>query len=148
MSIEGFTCLLVFKNLFSFGLTFKGFDWMIEANNNQKVFNIIGSVQLGICALTIPMCTSSSSTFPILKHSSIALLGPLFHRIMCDSPHGNSFLIAISDIFGKRNRSFWYRHNIFFKASDWAADRLSFWEWKKGSGNARDEDGKETSTAS
>ena len=31
MSIEGFTCLLVFKNVFSFALTFKGFEWIVEA---------------------------------------------------------------------------------------------------------------------
>jgi hypothetical protein len=55
MSIEGFTCLLVFKNLFSFGLTFKGFEWII-GSEIKPVFVALGSVQVGICALTIPMC--------------------------------------------------------------------------------------------
>lgn len=32
-----------------------------------------------------------------------------------------------TDILGKKNRSFWYRHNVFFKATDWVADRLTFW---------------------
>lgn len=57
MSIEGFTCLLVFKNVFSFGLTFKGFDWLVESGDTKHMFVALGSVQVAICALTIPMCT-------------------------------------------------------------------------------------------
>ncbi|KAF2033833.1 MFS transporter-like protein [Setomelanomma holmii] len=90
MSIEGFTCLLVFKNVFSFALTFKGFDWIVEAGRRgggvKSVFVAVGSVQVGICALTVPMY-----------------------------------------ILGKKNRSFFYRHNIFFKTTDWIADKLTFW---------------------
>jgi hypothetical protein len=65
MSIESFTCLLVFKNLFSFGLTFKGFDWIVDAGRRsgggggggiKSLFVAVGSVQVAICALTIPMC--------------------------------------------------------------------------------------------
>lgn len=55
MSVEGFTCQLVFKNLFSFGLTFKGFDWIV-AGHIKPVFIALGSVQVGICMLTVPMC--------------------------------------------------------------------------------------------
>ncbi|KAF2280732.1 MFS transporter-like protein [Westerdykella ornata] len=85
MSIEGFTCLLVFKNIFSFALTFKGFDWIV-AGQIKPVFMAVASVQVGVCALTIPMY-----------------------------------------IFGKKNRSFFWRHNVFFKVTDWIADRLTFW---------------------
>ncbi|KAF1929683.1 MFS general substrate transporter [Didymella exigua CBS 183.55] len=81
MSIEGFTCLLVFKNIFSFGLTFKGFDWLVESGDTKHMFVALGSVQVAICALTIPMY-----------------------------------------VFGKRSRSFFHRHNVFFKATDWIAD--------------------------
>jgi hypothetical protein len=56
MSIEGFTCLLVFKNVFSFGLTFKGFDWLVKSGNTKHMFVALGSVQVAVCALTIPMC--------------------------------------------------------------------------------------------
>ncbi|PVH95713.1 MFS general substrate transporter [Periconia macrospinosa] len=56
MSVEAFTCLLVFKNIFSFGLTFKGFDWIV-AGGIRPVFIYIASVQVAICALTIPMLT-------------------------------------------------------------------------------------------
>ncbi|KAF2749747.1 MFS transporter-like protein [Sporormia fimetaria CBS 119925] len=88
MSIEGFTCLLVFKNLFSFGLTFKGFDWIVSSDI-KPVFMILGSIQVGICALTIPMY-----------------------------------------IFGKKNRSFFHRHNVFFKVTDAVADTIMFWRPK------------------
>ncbi|KAJ4340446.1 hypothetical protein N0V87_002430 [Didymella glomerata] len=81
MSIEGFTCLLVFKNVFSFGLTFKGFDWLVKSGNTKHMFVALGSVQVAVCALTIPMY-----------------------------------------IFGKKNRSFFHRHNVFFKATDWIAN--------------------------
>lgn len=58
MSVEGFTCLLVFKNLFSFGLTFKGFDWLVQSSSTKNMFIALGSVQIGICALTVPLCKS------------------------------------------------------------------------------------------
>jgi len=67
MSIEAFTCLLVFKNVFSFALTFKGFDWVVEAGRRSGVgggggiktlFIAVGSAQVAVCALTIPMCKS------------------------------------------------------------------------------------------
>ncbi|KAF2876293.1 MFS transporter-like protein [Massariosphaeria phaeospora] len=85
MSVEGFTCLLVFKNLFSFGLTFKGFDWIVSGHI-VPVFNSIASVQVAVCLLTVPMY-----------------------------------------VFGKRNRSFFYRHNVFFALTDWIADKVTFW---------------------
>ncbi|RYO26301.1 hypothetical protein AA0111_g8209 [Alternaria arborescens] len=95
ISIEAFTCLLVFKNIFSFALTFKGFDWIVDAGRKsgqgggggiKDLFVVVGSVQVAICALTIPMY-----------------------------------------IFGKKNRSFFHRYNIFFAITDWVADKLTFW---------------------
>ncbi|KAF1941881.1 MFS transporter-like protein [Clathrospora elynae] len=86
MSVEAFTCLLVFKNVFSFALTFKGFDWIVQAGSIKQVFVAVGCAQIAVCALTIPMY-----------------------------------------IFGKKNRSFFHRHNVFFNASDWIADKLVFW---------------------
>lgn len=87
LSIEAFTCNLVFKNLFSFALTFKGFDWLVKAGSIKTVFVAVGIAQIAVCALTIPMY-----------------------------------------IFGKKNRSFFHRHNIFFQLSDWVAARLTFWK--------------------
>ncbi|KAJ4301180.1 hypothetical protein N0V90_003270 [Kalmusia sp. IMI 367209] len=82
MSVEGFTCLLVFKNIFSFALTFKGFEWIVSGHI-KPVFIAIASVQVGICMLTVPMY-----------------------------------------IFGKKSRSFFHRHNIYFKLTDAIADKI------------------------
>ncbi len=65
MSIEGFTCLLVFKNIFAFSLTFKGFDWLQHVGSVRGVFIIVASVQVVICALTIPMCKSPPPADPM-----------------------------------------------------------------------------------
>jgi hypothetical protein len=55
LAVEAFTCLLVFKNIFSFGLTWSGFGWL---NNSgiKTVFYAVGSVQVGVCCLTVLMC--------------------------------------------------------------------------------------------
>ena len=61
LAIEGFTCMIIFKNLFSFGLTLRAFDWLVATNTKATpLFNIIASVQLVVCLLSIPMCTSLS----------------------------------------------------------------------------------------
>ncbi|KAI0124661.1 major facilitator superfamily transporter [Xylariales sp. AK1849] len=70
LAVEGFTCLIIFKNMFSFGLTFKAYEWLVRGGIEQT-FLALASVQLVICLLSIPMY-----------------------------------------IFGKRNRSFFYRHDI------------------------------------
>ncbi|KAK6340722.1 hypothetical protein TWF696_009046 [Orbilia brochopaga] len=70
IAIEAFTCLLMFKNFFSYGLTYKAFDWL-QILGRPKMFTILGSVQVFVCLLTVPMY-----------------------------------------VFGKRNRSFFKRHDI------------------------------------
>ncbi|OCK73837.1 MFS transporter-like protein [Lepidopterella palustris CBS 459.81] len=86
ISVEAFTCLLVFKNIFSFGLTWSSYNWLV-VHGIKPVFMAIASVQVVICLLSVPMY-----------------------------------------IFGKKNRSFIARHNIFFRVSDKVADTLTFWE--------------------
>lgn len=54
IAVEGFTCLLIFKNIFSFGLTFSGYDWLVQGGI-KPVFIAISSVQVVICCLTILM---------------------------------------------------------------------------------------------
>ncbi len=72
IAVEAFTCLLIFKNMFSFVLTYYAYDWIIVGQGSvRKVFIIIGSIQVGICLLSVPMY-----------------------------------------IFGKRNRSFFYRYDL------------------------------------
>lgn len=55
IAVEAFTCLLIFKNMFSFGLTWSAYNWLITAGIS-KSFYIIASVQVGVCLLSIPMC--------------------------------------------------------------------------------------------
>ncbi|KAL2159444.1 hypothetical protein VTH06DRAFT_2449 [Thermothelomyces fergusii] len=56
LSIEGFTCMIIFKNIFSFALTFKAFDWLVASNTKaEPLFNIIASIQLVVCVLSIPL---------------------------------------------------------------------------------------------
>ena len=55
IAIEAFTCLLIFKNIFSFGIALKAFDWLL-ASGIRKIFMVIASIQVVICLLTIPMC--------------------------------------------------------------------------------------------
>jgi MFS family permease len=67
IAVEGFTCLLVFKNIFSFGLTYSGYDWLVS-KGIKPVFVAISSVQVGVCCLTVLMCKSSLlSTTPTLQ---------------------------------------------------------------------------------
>lgn len=70
LAVEAFTCLLIFKNMFSFVLTYYAYNWLVAAGV-VKTFNIIASIQVGVCLLSIPMY-----------------------------------------VFGKRNRSFFHRHDI------------------------------------
>lgn len=58
--MEGFTCLIIFKNMFSFGLTFKAYDWIV-AGGIKETFMVLASVQVVICLLSIPMCRYSSN---------------------------------------------------------------------------------------
>ncbi|KAI4596241.1 hypothetical protein KJ359_005748 [Pestalotiopsis sp. 9143b] len=54
LAVEGFTCLIIFKNMFSFGLTFKAYDWLVEGGI-KETFIALASVQVVICLLSIPM---------------------------------------------------------------------------------------------
>ncbi|KYK56897.1 Major facilitator superfamily domain, general substrate transporter [Drechmeria coniospora] len=54
MTVEGFTLMIIFKNIFSFILTWYAYDWLIQSGI-KFVFIIISSVQVGVCLLSIPM---------------------------------------------------------------------------------------------
>lgn len=88
IAVEAFTCLLVFKNIFSFILTFFAYDWLVVKGGSREPFIAIGSIQVGVCLLAVPMCK-----YP-----------PVLVRVVID-------LFSL-DIFGKRNRSFFARHDI------------------------------------
>ncbi|KAJ5235951.1 hypothetical protein N7489_006042 [Penicillium chrysogenum] len=54
MAIEAFTCMLVFKNMFSFVLTFFAYTWFAHGGIKHTM-TVIGSIQVGICLLSVPM---------------------------------------------------------------------------------------------
>lgn len=49
--------MLIFKNMFSFVLTFYAYEWF-KYGGVKHTMIVIGSIQAGICALSIPMCKS------------------------------------------------------------------------------------------
>ncbi|KAI9800557.1 MAG: hypothetical protein M1833_003215 [Piccolia ochrophora] len=67
ISVEAFTCLLMFKNFFSFGLTWSAYEWIVR-NGITETFNAIASVQIVVCVLSIPMCE-----FPALDQFLLGL---------------------------------------------------------------------------
>jgi len=49
--------MIVFKNLFSFALTFKAFDWLNQnMSRGTPIFNALGAVQIVASLLSIPLC--------------------------------------------------------------------------------------------
>ena len=58
IAVEAFTCLLIFKNFFSFVITFYAFDWVTQSDI-RNAFIAIGTVQVAVCLLSIPMCKIS-----------------------------------------------------------------------------------------
>lgn len=47
--------MIIFKNFFSFALTFKAYDWIIYGGIRPTLL-AISSIQVGVCLLSIPMC--------------------------------------------------------------------------------------------
>jgi hypothetical protein len=84
-AIEAFTCMMFFKNIFSFALTWKGYDWLVQSGSIKPIFVAIGSVQVGVCLLTVPLCKFF-----------------LWRRIRLTS----------ADFFGKRIRYFMSQHDM------------------------------------
>ena len=76
IAVEAFTCLLIFKNIFSFGLTWGAYDWLLSAGI-LKTFLIIASIQVAICLLSIPMCKAPHSHLTYRISTGKCLLGNL-----------------------------------------------------------------------
>ncbi|KAF2671497.1 MFS transporter [Microthyrium microscopicum] len=75
IAIEAFTCMMVFKNVFSFGLTFSGYDWL-AATGIKPIFIAIASVQVGVCLLTIPLYIFGKRNRAFLaKHDILKAIG-------------------------------------------------------------------------
>ncbi|KAK5990545.1 putative MFS-type transporter [Cladobotryum mycophilum] len=54
LTVEGFTLMIIFKNIFSFILTFFAYDWLINGGI-EKTMTIISIIQVVVCVLSIPM---------------------------------------------------------------------------------------------
>jgi hypothetical protein len=52
--------MIIFKNIFSFGLTFSAYDWIISTNF-KNVMIPIASIQVAICLLSVPLCEWSQN---------------------------------------------------------------------------------------
>ena len=91
IAVEAFTCMLIFKNIFSFGLTWSGFGWLEHSGKEgvKNVFVAISSVQVVICCTTILLC-----------------------EFIFVNERPNCILTMPADVFGKKNRSFFTRHDI------------------------------------
>lgn len=59
MTIEAFTVMIIFKNFFSFALTFYAYDWIINGGIRPTLL-AISSIQVVVCLTSIPMCKNSS----------------------------------------------------------------------------------------
>ena len=99
IAVEAFTCLLIFKNVFSFGLTWGAYHWLVQGGI-LKVFYSIASIQVAICLLSIPMCKILQKTVAHLSDLQV-------------------WLIASTDILGKKNRAFFNRHDILKMTHLW-----------------------------
>lgn len=86
--------MIIFKNIFSFALTFKAFDWLIE-NHTQAtpLFNALATVQLVACLLSIFMCKWTTPRQPFSSHVSSTDIGKI-------------------DVFGKQLRGYCHRHDL------------------------------------
>lgn len=47
--------MMVFKNVFSFGLTFSGYEWLVR-HGVRPIFMAVASVQVVVCLSTILLC--------------------------------------------------------------------------------------------
>ncbi|RAL58773.1 hypothetical protein DID88_009187 [Monilinia fructigena] len=75
IAIEAFTCLLIFKNFFCFGLTWSGYNWLVK-NGVYNTFMIISSIQVGVCLLSVPMYIFGKRNRAFFhKHDVLAILG-------------------------------------------------------------------------
>lgn len=55
LTIEGFTIMIIFKNFFSFVLTFYAYDWIIDGGIKPTLM-AVASIQVAVCLLSVPMC--------------------------------------------------------------------------------------------
>ena len=50
--------MIIFKNFFSFALTWKAYDWVTDGGIRPTMITI-ASIQVVVCFLSVPMCKSN-----------------------------------------------------------------------------------------
>lgn len=75
LTIEGFTVMIIFKNFFSFVLTFYAYDWIISGGVRPTLL-AISSIQVFVCLLSIPMYIYGKRVRAFYhRHDLLALTG-------------------------------------------------------------------------
>lgn len=67
LTVEGFTLMIIFKNIFSFILTFFAYDWLIKGGIKHTMI-AISIVQVVVCVISVPMCKSFFTCPPVLLY--------------------------------------------------------------------------------
>ena len=83
--------MIIFKNILSFALTFKAYDWFVSGGVKETMLPI-AIVQVVICLLSVPMCKQ--------------FLVGIRQRVRKPG------VDVILDIFGKRVRAFYHKHDV------------------------------------
>ncbi|RSL67426.1 hypothetical protein CEP54_003240 [Fusarium duplospermum] len=75
LTIEGFTIMIIFKNFFSFVLTFFAYNWINDGGIERTMISI-ASIQVGVCLLSIPMYVYGKRVRAFYyRHDLLALTG-------------------------------------------------------------------------
>ncbi|KAK7415508.1 hypothetical protein QQX98_005861 [Neonectria punicea] len=75
LTIEGFTIMIIFKNFFSFALTFGAYDWINEGGIRPTLL-AIASIQVVVCLLSVPMYVYGKRVRAFYhRHDILALTG-------------------------------------------------------------------------
>ncbi|KAG9257922.1 major facilitator superfamily domain-containing protein [Emericellopsis atlantica] len=75
LTIEGFTVMIIFKNILSFGLTASAYDWFVAGGVKQTMLPI-AIVQVVICLTSVPMYVFGKRVRAFYhKHDLLALTG-------------------------------------------------------------------------
>ncbi|UPK99501.1 hypothetical protein LCI18_010436 [Fusarium solani-melongenae] len=75
LTIEGFTIMIIFKNFFSFVLTFFAYNWINDGGIERTMISI-ASIQVGVCLLSVPMYVYGKRVRAFYyRHDLLALTG-------------------------------------------------------------------------
>ncbi|KAM0424783.1 hypothetical protein ACHAPT_010093 [Fusarium lateritium] len=75
LTIEGFTIMIIFKNFFSFVLTFFAYNWINDGGIERTMVSI-ASIQVAVCLLSIPMYVYGKRVRAFYyRHDLLALTG-------------------------------------------------------------------------